>query len=312
MSNKDEFERFFNLNTISDCADLLEIYAIFFIKVIKNHKKDHEAIIEESDAKLILQMITTRCLNLKNNLNGLNFVTENEIYLEGTIDPTIISLLIRNIYEMIGMFNLIFINPNSKDERRILYLLWVHAGLSYRQKFSSLVTVEENKKKLQDEVKEINDIKNEIEQNNKFKQLDAKNQGKIITKLKEKDYLIEFIGNDVNFLSWKDLVNTLHISKTVKEQIYTYLSLYTHPSNVSVFQFDKMFRGNNESREVIFFNIQLASCLLSVFIADYIKMHPKVLETFEKLPLKNQIIINFYNTLARGRNFDINDSLEKL
>jgi hypothetical protein len=48
--------------------------------------------------------------------------------------------------------------------------------------------------------------------------------------------------------------------------------------------------------------------MLSIFIADYIKTFPEVLKTYEKMGLVEQIVINFHNKIARGGDYDINES----
>ena len=127
--------------------------------------------------------------------------------------------------------------------------------------------------------------------------------------IKKKDYLIKFNGNEVVFLSWRELVQTMDIKGDKLDQIYTYFSLYAHPSNVAVFQFANMF-GKNESayKDIVIFNLQTAFMMLSIFIADFIKTFPEVLKTYERMGLVEQIVINFHNRIARGGDYDINES----
>ena len=72
-----------------------------------------------------------------------------------------------------------------------------------------------------------------------------------------KDYLIKFNGNEVSFLSWRELVKTMDIKGDKLDQIYTYFSLYAHPSNVAVFQFANMFgKGESAYKSIVIFNLQ--------------------------------------------------------
>ena len=66
----------------------------------------------------------------------------------------------------------------------------------------------------------------------------------------------------------------------------------------------------NESayKDIVIFNLQTVFMMLSIFIADYIKTFPEVLKTYEKMGLVEQIAINFHNRIARGGNYDINES----
>jgi hypothetical protein len=139
--------------------------------------------------------------------------------------------------------------------------------------------------------------------------MDEKNKGKIKTMLKKRDFLVRFENYKVLFLSYRELVETMGITRLNLEQIYTYFSLYSHPSNVSVFQYANMFsKEKEEYKDIVNFNIQLAFKMLSIFIADYITLFPNVLKTYEKMGLVEQIVINFHNYQARGHDYDINDS----
>lgn len=52
--------------------------------------------------------------------------------------------------------------------------------------------------------------------------------------------------------------------------------------------------------------------LTSVFIADYIKVLPEAKVAFEKLPIIDQCVINFFNKFARDETFLINNVLKAL
>src|SRR5690606_6429603 len=128
---------------------------------------------------------------------------------------------------------------------------------------------------------QIDKIVAEIEGSTLFKSLDEKNQGKIRTKLKDKDYLMRFEGTEVNFLHWHDLTKVMGIKEGMLDDIYTYFSLYSHPSNVAVFQFADMFKlGEEAFPQMVNFNLKITFFMFSVFIADYITLFPTVLKTF--------------------------------
>lgn len=313
--NQDELrklcKRFFWCETITDCQELLNIYIEFFFQVVENQHQDEIKNNTEQDAKIVNQMMLTKALHLKNVLNGVNHYSKDGKKLNTLIDPTIVASLIRNIYETTGMFNLIYRTTKNKDEMEILYLLWVHAGLSYRQRFN--VTTKENIEKSENEKQELLNIQAEIEKNQLYIKLDDKNKGKIKTKLKEKDYLIRFENNQVEYLNWRELTKTMDIKDGRLDHAYTYFSLYSHPSNVSVFQFAHMFDKNKESYpDLVIMNLHIAFYMFSVFIADYINYFPAVLKTYEKMGIVEQIVINVHNSMARGHEYDINETWKQL
>ena len=99
-----EYERLAHPNYIKDCIELLDIYCNFLITVINSHQENLEDVAER-EARLLLQMMMTKTLNLKNVIKGVSFCSKNSITLNNIIDPTIVAVLIRNTYETVSMFN---------------------------------------------------------------------------------------------------------------------------------------------------------------------------------------------------------------
>jgi len=299
--------------TINEQREVLDMFSNFFLIAIRNHQNEQVDSDANGQAKLILQMILTKVLHLRSLVNGVSFTTNDGTTLNHIIDPTIVAISIRNIFETVGMFHIIYNKPNTEDEKCIVYLLWVIAGLSYRQRFETNIISEEVRAKYEFEKKEIERLTTQIEQNALFQNLDEKNQGKIRNRIKQKEYLIKFENNNVSFLAWHELINVIGIKPGLFDNMYTYFSLYTHPSNVSVFQFGDMFEDEQKSfLELTNFNLQYAIFLLSIFLADYIKAFPTVLKSFEQLPLIEQIILNYPNKFVRGEGYSINESWKAL
>lgn len=262
--------------------------------------------------KIINQMMFSKLLHLRRLLEGVGY--ESELgKLNDIIDPTIVASLVRNIYETAGMFNLIYINPKSTDEKRILYLLWVISGLRYRQRFASSISTAENQEKLEHEEKEIQELIDEIRSTALYKGLTEPNQKKIEEKIKKRDYKICFNSGEVEFLDWQDLSDIMGCNPKLFDNIYTYFSLYAHPSNVAVFQFRELFGKKTEDfKGLTLTNMKFCFTLFSVFAADYVKVFPQVLDTYKKRSLKEQILLNFYNKMIRGDSFSISDAWKNL
>ena len=136
-----EFVRLYYPKTIPDCILVIDKFCNFFITVVSKESKSSNSEAER-EAKIILQMIMTKALHLKSIISGFKYESMRGISLNDIIDPTVVSVLTRNAYEMIALFNLIFRANKKGDERNICYKLWTISGLKYRQGFESVIQTE--------------------------------------------------------------------------------------------------------------------------------------------------------------------------
>jgi len=304
-----EYMRLSNLTTIKDSLDLFDIYLEYLWNLIRDHHKDPVYSFANKDAKIMSQMMFTKLTHLKKLVEGVSYRAKDGSRLNDIIDPTIIASLIRNIFETVSVFNLIFRNPKSDDEKAIIYGLWVVSGLNYRQRFESNISSPESVKKLKDEKKQIEQIINEIKGTELYKSLDEKSKLKIDEKINQKDFKIRFDSKEVVFLSWQDMCDVMELNKSLFENIYGYFSLYAHPSEVSVFQFENMFGKQDEAfKALTAINLKYCFSLMSVFVADYINLFPETRDTFERLEIEKQLAINTHNKMLRGEMYSINDA----
>ncbi len=308
-----EYIRLNKLETIEDCLDIFDIFLKHLWNVINEHHEDKVYSYANKDAKIINQMMFTKLTHLNKIVKGVGYVAANGDKLNEIVDPTIVASLTRNVFETVSVFNLIFRKTKTDDEKSIIYGLWVISGLKYRQRFESSITTEESKKKLEEEKKQIEALEKEIKETDLYKSLDAKNQGKIDEKIKKKDFKIRFDNKEVIFLSWQDMCDVMELNKDIFKNIYTYFSLYSHPSQVAVFQFENMFDKESEAfKSLTTTNLKYCFSLMSVFIADYINLFPQVKETFEKLETVEQVALNAHNKMLRGDAFSINEAWKEL
>jgi hypothetical protein len=255
----------------------------------------------------------SKVLNIKKIVEGFHFTSKDGTKLNKIIDPTILASLFRNIYETICMFNIVYIKTRTEDEKMILFNLWVHSGLKYRQSFESVISIPENQNKLVQERMEMEALVKQIKATGLYSSLSSQNQQKILNVIKQKDYKIEFRDKEIRLYTWKDLAKIVGIKQGLLDHMYTYFSLYSHPSYVAVFQFEQMF----DIKEMGFLYLTITNLseffiLVSIFIADYIKLFPETITVYNNLNLRDQIVINFRNTLARGYDYSINDSWKEV
>lgn len=309
-----EYNRLILSKTIEDNIDLCDVFIEAYTELIKKHHYDPITGAEEADAKILLQMMMSKLIHIKKLIEGVGYKDKSgNTILNEIIDPTIISSLVRNLFETACAFHLIYVSPTSKEDSLVVYRLWVSAGLKYRQRFTSSLISTSNKKKAKEEQDEIDELEKQIHASNTYKRLNTRNAGKIDTKIKEKDYRIVIDGNNVKFKNWHEIPQEMGCKKDFFENIYTYFSLYSHPSNVSVFQFAEMFRKSDPAYEgKVVFNLRFCFSMASIFLSDYLKVFPTNQITFENLPIVNQAICNFHNRVIRGNHYSINDAHESI
>jgi hypothetical protein len=314
---QDEFRqecfRLFQCNSISDCNDLINIYTNFLYSVIEKHQTDKVNSTALAQAKLIPQMVFTKLVHLQSIIAGIHYENSSGGNIHGIIDPIVVGCQIRSTYELVSMFHMVYITPQTDDEKAILYNLWVHAGLAYRQRFTSVITTEENHQKQREELQIMEELARGIENTALYQSLGEKDQKKIQSKLKDKDYMIRFDNNQVTFLHWHNMIDVMGIKHGLLSDIYTYFSLYSHPSNVAIFQFGEMFKDGEEGfRGITAFHLKTLFVFVSVFVADYIQLFPNVIQTFNRMGLVEQNAIDFHNRYMRGYSKAINDAYKYL
>ncbi len=86
--------------------------------------------------------------------------------------------------------------------------------------------------------------------------------------------------------------------------LYSLMSLSTHPSNITVFQYAQMFEKNFDA-EMTFTFLGYSKIIMAFMIADYCKYFPIAKEKFLELPEINQLLVDSLNGTFRGRDFEI-------
>ena len=98
---RSEFKRLLHPDNIADCTEAIDRYCNLFLTAIKNHQTENNTSAQEVEAKLILQMMMTKALHIKNIIKGVDFDTKKGIILTSIIDPSIVASLIRNVMKQL-------------------------------------------------------------------------------------------------------------------------------------------------------------------------------------------------------------------
>ena len=132
-------------------------------------------------------------------------------------DPGSINVLGRAALEAFLVFHYVFVEPRSDDEKDFRYYLWLHASHIDKQKFPT--RSEEGKKQLNDEKKIIEALREKINNNSVFKQLDEEKKEKLLRKMEKGQW---------RFQSWTNIGLSAGLSEILAKQFYSYLCMWAH------------------------------------------------------------------------------------
>lgn len=257
------------------------------------------------DANLLFQMAILKSLSLQQLSLPINYINEiDNSTLKNAYDPFAMFAIIRTQYEAFCNFNNIYLFSKSIDEIQLKYYMWVLSGLNYRQRFKT--ESEDTKKKKETEARQIEELINKVKANNCFLQLNEQSQKNILDCIKKRDWQIKVEGVNASKIAWHEMMTNAGTSDKL-ESHYSLLSLNTHPSNVSVFQFGTMYIQNMQEPTVTM-ALQLSIIYTSMLIRDYIVYFDLCEKIFNKLPLLPQMLINSCNALFRDEEYRLNDT----
>jgi len=295
------------LLTPKDLAIMVESHKIIAdvgFAILMEHGKTGTKSPWDHDANLLYQMTLLKSLSVVQHITPINHVNSIDgSKFKDTYDPFSMLNIVRAQYEAFCNFNNIFIQSKNVDELKLKYFLWVISGLNYRQRFK--VTTPEHIKKKEKEKQQIEDLTKEITANNSFLQLDVQSQKNIMDGIKKRDWQFKIDGDKASKIAWHEMMTNAGANDMLEGQ-YASLSLNTHPSNVSVFQFGTMYTGGMQVTSTRM-AIQLSKLFTAMFIRDYLIYFKDYKPYFEKLPLIPQMLINSYNGMFRDESYRLNE-----
>lgn len=293
-------EKMVMLEDLSTANEYLDLFMSFFIEVIRNHHYDSVKSHREADAHILFQMFFSKTMHFQHMLQGASFQTSN-VAINRIIDPTLLFTLVRNQYECLCLFELINIIPNSESKKDFLSLIHQVSGLKYRQRFADNTTLEESIQKVELEKKEIEEDTERILSSSVYHHLDAKSQNLVRMSLKSKDYQLYFKSeNEIQKLGWRNFADKFGMKNGGIDNLYTYFCLHAHPSYPSIMQFrDAFAKSKPEFINMAIFASQTFLIFLSVFLVDYMRLFPSIVEEFKKLDADTQKLLIAYNDFFR-------------
>lgn len=298
--NQKELSALLNCNDLKSSKYMTNIMIDGMFSIIRNCRLRRSKTEASADAKTLMQMFFLKCLSFKRLLDGVGYEQRigNEYYaLPPIIDhPTLFSL-VRSLYEAFCTFELLYILPNSEEKRLVLYNLFKMQGLNERQGYYHCLGYEKQK---ETEKHDIELYGQEIRNTTLYKTLTAENKNSLENHIKNCNYRITIDSNNfIRKFYWENY-GLLGIKKEVFEDLYSYLSLNSHPSFLSVLQFENAFEIIKPDN--IYFACsatRYATAIMSFYIADFCKYFPETDEVTNGWDNTKKFYISFYNECYR-------------
>ena len=300
-------KKFINVENIDVAKKYLDVFINFYVDVIYKHHYDDVSTPREADARIIFQMFFSKALHFKHMLEGVEYKGD-QFKMNRIVDPTLLFTLVRNQYECLCLFELINVIPDSNDKKNFLSLMHQISGLRYRQRFVAHATLQANIKKMKFENIEINQDVNLILSFSVFHKLNQKSQDKVKKWIKDKDYQLFFKSDEeIQKLGWKDFANKFGMKKNIVDNLYTYFCMNAHPSYPSIMQFrDAFAKVNPEFHNLALFASHTFLIFLSVFLVDYMRLFPSIVNDFKKLDEEKRMLLTAFNDVFREEEWNAN------
>jgi len=302
-----DFNRFTFPETLNDALLALQIATdsafVILGRAIGKDAKDEML----HDAHHLAQIMVLRSATILRlgDAKGYQNATDPKHSLKPTLDPASIWGLVRAQYELFAAFNNIFIQHTSA-ERDVLYKLWVISGLKYRQHFRKPLRDDriphelapELLAKADAELKSIEHLMQKVQQSATYQGLSQEKQLELNEAMKKKEFKFFFKAGVPIKQAWHELFNRT-IASEIFAPFYTYMSLWSHPSNVSAFSFKDMY-SNGEAEGQVSMAVNFAGFLLAFLLRDKMSLFPECRAAFEDLPPPHQVLLDGWNEWFRG------------
>ena len=284
--NEDDMIAITYNNLEHTCNNMYAILDKFRSDIAKSNDMEDIAI-----AQGLLQMAICRTQSLLKLSKGICIVPNREEPI--LLEPISMIPILRSLYELIFIFRNIYIMTDTEEERLILLNIWKIRGLNNRQKVevprndleTSNVYLEKQKKEL-DNIEKMRQKIESILSTMDITESAKSNIKKIIksTSSSINGYKFEKSGSCITSFSTISLTSSpKHLyNSTQLYAVYTFLSMHTHPSYISLLQFGQMF--SNEHYKRLMKIVLMSACVLnSHFIQDFCQVVPECQEIYEQM-----------------------------
>ena len=286
---------------------LEEVISIVNILLVKR-VEEYQYFETERDhiSNLLVQKVLLHGASIMKLADGIDFPMR---YLQSPQikDPFSIHVLFRALLE--SYLTLHHVNfSESEAENEIRFKIWIQYGLRQRGKvtFSEMTT--ENKKQLDDEKKEIDNLIGEITSSIFYSSLDRAKKDTFLVQI-ERDWKFGFRDETYLKFSWQQLLENTGVNKVLFSDTYNFLSWFAHSNCISLYQLRDMYKQNGEEQEIKNL-MRETSIFIILALTDFMQKDKVLKNQYQKLEQADKDLINIYNYVFRNNSYTIENIKE--
>jgi hypothetical protein len=243
---------------------------------------------QEAVAQCLLQMMICNVRSILLLCDGIKITDEIQTTL---VDPTSMISILRSMYERAFIFHNIFVEPETSNEKDLLFYLWQIRGLNNRQNWDCIP--QRHRQKEQKEKGDIQSLRLHAETLLDKMNIDECTKKKIIRCLNRSSSSIKgynFIKRGGQITDFKEISLTdspMALFGKNATPLYTLLSLHSHPSYIATLQFGQMFNDKYDQKLLKTLLTSVLFCQAK-FVCDFCQSVPGAQIIFEGLTKSEQ------------------------
>lgn len=221
----------------------LDAYLQIYASIIKAAEQNQAISDAEEKSIIILRLLYAKTKAIRKLLDGINFNYVSVESEETIVEPTSLFDLVRNVLELIYVYEYVYIKPDTPEKKEIAYLVYMCAGLKERLSMGlGSPSVDEQIRKTEEKA---NAAKEQIFNSSYFQGLTERSQNAIRNKLNSKhpNYRFIYEDNDVIEVKQEEACEGIGMTGDFFKKTYAYLSTHTHPTYLSLVQFRDAYIG---------------------------------------------------------------------
>ena len=296
-----EFFKATKFETICDCKRYLRMMLELYADLINLGEEQEAATSMERDIRLWMQTMYSKGDSFLQLLDGSGYQKPGKNG-RAVLDTPALLAIVRTMYESMAAFDMLFVVPETQDQREMLYSLFVAWGQTERLRLPTKIRRDVTPQGTDDAEAEIAACRDRITANPAFKKLGSETQEAVL-----KDFgrwwMYRFDGSrKLEKVTMDDADRVMLMRKTSIMGDYTYLGELIHPSYLCLCQHSDQnkLRMRIDSKIAVHAS-ECAAAFMSIFSVDFMLLSRRARDYFATLDDLHRRAITMYEHALRSR-----------